>query len=156
MAEPLTAGQRRAIGVLKAKAAFKAGLSASKFISEMRDIGLGYRRQEMLADYRSVSNLEKKAGAMRFVRKDYYPAKAALAEVEWKLSREYMFKVKVSERLRPGEPITDRFVNIMADKPLTPGGVEAQVRYRWAGEEKCGEAELISAVVWTTIQRITE
>ncbi|GAJ23613.1 unnamed protein product [marine sediment metagenome] len=35
-----------------------------------------------------------------------------------------MFKVKIQSRLRPGEPITERFVNIMQDRPRTPAEIE--------------------------------
>lgn len=105
----------------------KAGLSASAFIKQQRTAGLGYRRTEMLADWRSVGNIEAKKGLARFVRKDYKPTAAIIAQTDWEFSKEYMHKVKVWSQAKPGEPLTSRFINIMSDKPMTPGEIEAEV-----------------------------
>jgi len=138
------------------RGAFRKGVSASKFMSDMKSKGLSYRRTEMLGDWRSVNEIEKKEGLFRFVRKDYYPAKTAIAEVEWRLSQEFMYKVKVESRLRPDEPITDRFVNIMSDKSLTPRQVIAQVEQRWVEWEKYAPEEIEALQVWTAVHKVME
>ncbi|GAG82164.1 unnamed protein product, partial [marine sediment metagenome] len=137
-----TAGEVRAEVIARGRKAFRAGVSASRFITEMRGLGLSYRRTEMLADWRSINEIEKKAGAMRFVRKDYFPAVKSMAQVEWALSQEYMYKVKVTSRVSPGEPLTERFVNIMSDKPMTPAMVSEMTVEKWRDYEKY-MAELI-------------
>lgn len=155
MAE-LSRGEKRTQVILRAKLAFKKGVSASKFIENMRVRGLSYRRTDMLADFRSVNELEVKADRLKYVRKDRVPTAAVIAQVDWELSREFMFKVKIRSRIAPGEPITERFVNIMSDRPLTPGIVEGLV-WSLIGEQSPKLAsQVISVTPWTAIQRILQ
>ena len=146
----------RSIVLLKMKAALKAGQSATSFISAMREAGLSYRRQTMLADWRSVSGVAEKEGLARYIRKDYRPTAATIAQVQWGLSREYMTTVQVQARLRPTEPSTTRFVNVMSDTPLTPHEVEQAVLERlvdWS-DSIPGVVERITP--WTVLQRVAE
>ena len=108
----------------------------------------------MLSDWRSVNEVEKKAGAFRFVRKDFFPSRQSLAEVEWKLSQEFMYKVKVHSRLKPDAPITERFVNIMSDVPMTPSQVQSQVESQWLAWEKYAPEELVDLQVWSAIHKV--
>lgn len=142
------------IGLMRG--AFRRGQSASSFLGDMKAKGISYRRTDMLADWRSVNELERKAGAMRFVRKDYYPATKAIADVEWALSEEYMYKVKVESRLRPDEPMTERFVNIMSDSPMTPAMVEQAVVEKWAEWEDYTAETIDKMVVWTAVHKTVE
>lgn len=142
------------IGLMRG--AFRRGQSASSFLGDMKAKGLSYRRTDMLGDWRSVNELERKAGAMRFVRKDYYPATKSIAAVEWALSEEYMYKVKVESRLRPGDVLTDRFVNIMSDSPMTPAMVEQAVVEKWAEWEDYTAETIDKMVVWTAVHKTME
>ena len=110
----------------------------------------------MLADWRSINELEKKEGLLRYVRKDYHPSEKLIAAVKWSTSKEYMYKVKVLSRLRPGEPITERFVNIMSDVPLTPAMVEAEVAASWGGWEKYSAEEITGLQVWSAVRQVME
>jgi len=150
-----TTGSKRAAAILFMKSALARGESASRFITRMKTVGLSYRRTTMLADWRTVGSIEKKTGLLRYVRKDRLPS-AELARAEgWKLSREYMFKVKVWTRLRPGEAPVARFVNIVNDRPMTPGEMEEQVREKW-GTWYPEKREQITAVIpQTAIHRIS-
>jgi len=148
-------GVVRAEAIARMRVAFREGLSATKFISKMADIGLSYRRTDMLADWRNVNQIEAKEGRVRYVRKGYVPAKQTAEIKEWNMSREYMYKVKVQSRLRAGEPITDRFINIMSDKPLAVGQIESQVVSSWGEYEKYQPAELTGLQVWTAVQQVS-
>jgi len=155
MAE-LTRGQKRSAVILRAKIAFKQGLSASKFLADMKVRGLSYRRTDMLTDWRSVNELERKADAFKYVRKDRVPTARVIAQVDWALSREYMYKVKILSRVRPGEPIVERFVNIMQDRPRTPGEIEALT---WSLIQKQSpklQAEVVGITPWTVLQKVIE
>lgn len=152
----LSRGEKRAAVILKAKLAFKAGLSASKFINNMKAAGLSYRRTDMLADFRSVNEVERKADAFKYVRKDYTPTAAVIAQVDWNLSNEYMYKVKITSRIAPGEPLTERFVNIMQDRPLTPGEVEA-LTWSMIGEQSPKlQSQVVKVVPWTALHRVDD
>jgi len=155
MAE-LSRGEKRSAVILKAKIAFKRGVSASKFIDNMKAQGLSYRRTDMLSDFRSVNELERKADAFKYVRKDYTPTPAVIAQVDWNLSNEYMYKVKIKSRTAPGEPLTERFVNIMQDRPMTPGEVEA-LTWSMIGEQSPKlQSQVVAVVPWTALHRIED
>jgi len=134
------------------RGAFREGLSASRFIRDMQATGLSYRRTTMLSDWRSINEIEKKEGVIRYVRKDRYPTEKTIAAVTWETSKEYMYKVKVKSTIRPGEPITERFVNIMSDVPMTPGMVESEVLERWGEWEKYEPAAITGLQVWTAVR----
>ena len=153
MAE-LTSGQKRSAVILRAKIAFRKGLSASKFIADMRTRGLSYRRTDMLSDWRSVNELERKADAFKYVRKDRMPTARVIAQVDWSLSREYMYKVKIKSRISPGEPITERFVNLMQDRPLTPGEIEGLTWEMIQTQSPKMQAQIVSITPWTVLQRV--
>ncbi len=117
----------RAAAIPRMKAAIAAGKSASSFLKEMQAKDLGYRRTTFLADYRSVGNIEAKKDLIKYVRKDYLPSPRLYADVTWDLSREYLYKLKVQTRLKPGEPLAERFLNIVTDRPMTPGELESEI-----------------------------
>ena len=146
----------RAETIARMRKAFKQGLSASRFIADMREVGLSYRRTDMLADWRSVGNIELKAELLRFVRKDRYPTDRIIATSTWNLSKEFMYVVRVKTQLRPDEPVKEHNVNIQSDAPMTPAMIEARVIEERAKEEKYFGEILISAEPWTAIRRVTE
>ncbi len=136
--------------------AFRTGQSVSDFRQDMRAKGLSYRWTTMLSDWRSVNQLEAKKGLMRFVRKDRYPSKVAIAEVDWMLSQEYMYTVKVQSRLRPDEPMTERFVNLMSDEPMTGTMIEQGVTEKWAVWEDYTAEAIEKIIPWSAVHRTIE
>lgn len=146
----------RAETIARMRVGFREGLSASRFIADMKAVGLSYRRSDMLADWRSVNQVERKEGALRFVRKDRYPTEKSIAAVTWETSKEYMYKVKVQSVIRAGEPITERFVNLMSDIPLTPAMLEAEVEERWGEWEKYAAEEITRLQVWSAVRKVME
>jgi len=153
MAKPQ--GVQRAEVIQRIKGAITEGLSASKFITEMKEAGLGYRRTDMLNDWRSVGNIQKKTGTLRNMRKDYFPSASTYAQVTWQTSREFMYKVRVETRISPDEPSESRFVNIVSDKPMTPRELETEVEESWTGwyPDRAGEIDTVTPE--TAMQRVT-
>ncbi len=146
----------RAEVIAKMRGAFRKGVSAGRFLTDMKAVGLSYRRTDMLADWRSVNQLERKEGAVRFVRKDRFPTARSMAQVEWGLSKEFMYKVKVQSVIKAGEPITERFVNIMSDIPLTPTMVEAEVEEAWSQWERYAVEEIVGLQIWSAVRKVME
>jgi len=148
---------RRPSAILKMPEAIARGLTVEGFIRELKDAGLSYRRTLMLSDWRSVAGIEAKKDVIKYVRKDRMPTMKAVADVEWDLSAEYMYKVKVWTRTRPDEPLQERYVNVLSDRLLTPLQIEAQVESRWTEWDTSGQkvwGELVEARVWTALHRI--
>lgn len=146
-------GIERAEVIARMRGAFRRGQSASSFIADMKAEGLSYRRTNMLSDWRSINELERKADLYKYVRKDYYATEKALAQVEWRMSKEFMYKVKVRSRLDPKAPVTERFVNIMSDIPMTPRMVEQAVVEKWVGWEKYAVEIIEDIVPFTAVHR---
>ena len=150
-------GIERSETIARMRKAFRTGVSASRFISTEREAGRPtYRRTTMLSDWRSINELETKEGLIRYVRKDRYPTEKTLAAVEWELSKEYMYKVKVHSVIQAGQPVTERFVNIMSDIPLTPAMIEEQVREEWAEWEKYAKEEIVGLTTWSAVHKVME
>lgn len=147
---------KRAEVIARMRKAFRTGLSASAFFTKMREAGLTYRRTDMLSDWRSVNELERKEGAARFIRKDRFPTEKTIAAVGWAISKEYMYKVKVQSVIRIGEPITERFVNIMSDVPMTPAMIEAEVMERWGEWERYAAEEITALQTWSAVRKVME
>lgn len=127
---------RRSTAILKMPEAIARGLSITGFIKELKAEGLSYRRTNMLADWRSVAGIEAKKDVVKYVRRDRRPSVKAIADVEWELSKEFMYKVKVMVQVEPDEPLKERFVNIMSDRLITPIQIEAQVYSQWGEWER--------------------
>jgi len=146
----------RAEVIAQMRKAFRKGQSATSFIWEMRQKGLGYRHTTMLSDCRAESGQEVKEGLLRFVRKDRYPAKTAIADKPYRLSKEFMYKVKVESRLRPDVVITERFVNLMSDVPMTPDMIEQAITEKWSEYEDYTAEAIEKIIPFTAIHRTLE
>lgn len=144
----------RAEVIRRMSKAITAGKTATKFLSEMRAADLGYRKTTFLADWRAEAGIEKQKDVIRFVRKGYVPTTAIAEAKEWKLSKEYMYKMQVATRLRPGEPIEKRFVNIMSDKPITIGEAEERVAEIWAEDEKYRREEITGITPIAVVRKV--
>lgn len=154
MAE-LTRGEKRAEVILRAKGAFQQGLSASSFLADMKRQGLSYRRTDMLSDWRSVNELERKAEAFKYVRKDYFPSVKSIAQVDWDMAHEFMYKLKVQAQREPGQPLTEAYINIESDIPLTREMVEAKA-WEMIGEQSPDKQKQVKRIIGTTaVQRVT-
>ena len=147
-------GVMRAEVIRRMSDAIAAGKSATKFLGEMRTAGLGYRRTTFLADWRAEAGIAKQADTIKYVRKGYVPTAAIAQAKEWKLSKEYMYKMQVKTRLQPGEPITTRFVNIMTDMPITIEAAEALVAEIWAEDEGYVREEITGIVPIAVVRRV--
>ncbi len=129
-------GLRRAIAMKLIPKAFKSGLSASSFINQLRLKGLTYRRSTMLLDWRTLNEIEAKKDVLKYIRKDRLPSIASMADVEWGYNKEYIYKAKTWSRIHPEEPLTERMVTFLSDKPLTPRQVEEQIATKWSDWER--------------------
>jgi len=133
----------RAETIVRMRAAITEGLSANRFIREVKAIGLSYRRTDMLADWRNLAGIEKQRDLTRFVRKGYVPAARSVEIERWAMSQEYMYKVRCQQTFAGVPADKPIFINIMHDTPRT---IEALEREAWeralpqsppkAGEER--------------------
>jgi hypothetical protein len=144
----------RPSAMLKIPSLIAKGLSAEGIIRQLKSDLLSYRRTLMLSDIRSIMGIESHKDVLKYVRKDRLPSSKLIADVEWQLGKEYMYKLQVQSQVKKGEPLTERFVNIMSDKPLTISQVEAELQELWVGYEKYGEEQLKSYTVIAGYHRV--
>lgn len=132
--------------------ALKAGQSRTSFLRDMKAEGMLYPRKSMLADWSQLKDFHDKEGALIKVRRDAYPTEKTIVTTDWDIDGTYMYVVKVKSRLRPGEPVTSRNVNIVTDEPLTPRMIEQAVVEKWS-EWEYEPVELIEEILpWTAIR----
>lgn len=122
---------KRSTAIMRMPQAILRGMTASGFLRKMQGMGLGYQKQRFLADWRSVAGIEKRKNAFKFVRRDRRPPMTAMADVEWPLEKEYMYKVRAFVRTSPDEPMEERFVNIQSNKALSPDEIEQETERLW-------------------------
>lgn len=149
-------GILRAEIILKIRKGIREGIGATRLYRELRTVGPVTRKTDFLADYRSVAGIEAKEGLLRYVRKDRYPTEKTLAAVEWNLSKEFMYKVKVQSVVQPGLPVIERFVNITSDVPMTPAMIEAEVEEEWGEWERYKGEEIVGLQVWSAARKVME
>lgn len=137
---------RRPAAILKIPEAIARGLTVQGFIRELTSIGATYRRTLMLADWRSVSNIEARKDVIKYVRRDRLPTAKEYADTEWPWREEWAYKLKVYTQLYPGAPIKDRLIIIESDVALTPAGMEAETRRRFAAIETGTEVGIVTQV----------
>lgn len=147
-------GLKRAQVIALMRGAFRRGQAASSFIWTMKEQGLSYRRTDMLSDWRSVNELETKKELLQYVRKDRLPTAKVLAVVDWDIKQEYMYVCKVRSRLTPDEPIAERNINIMQDKPLTPAQVEELAWQMIKEQSPKVVSQIVEILPWTAVHRI--
>lgn len=143
----------RAELLLLMKKAFRQKQSATSLYWELRAKGRVIRKTDFFRDFAVVNELEQKAGRMKYVRRDRYPAASVMAELPWKLSQEYMYVVRVKSRIEPGVPVTERRVNICSDVPMTPRMVEQAVTEKWVEWEDYTAEELGEIIMFTAVHR---
>jgi len=149
-------GLLRAETILKIKKGIKEGIGATRLYWDLRAEGPVTRKTVFLADYREEAGIAKKDGLLRFVRRDRYPTTAVIASIKKEVSWEVMYKVKVESILKPGEPVTERFVNITSNVPMTPDMIEAQIEKQWAELEKYAAEEIKALQVWSAYKRVSD
>jgi len=144
----------RAETIARARKAVKAGISASRFIADMKAQGLAYRRKDMLADYRTIKGVERVEGALRFVRKGYYPSEDIIATTKWAMAKDYTYRSKVYARAFPEADITMQFVSIQSDRPLTTAEIESE-SYKAIERKSPKLLEGLERITpWTAIRKI--
>lgn len=146
-------GLLRAETLLRIKIAIKAGQGATATYFALRKIGKVTRKTDFLADFRMEAGIKKKEGLMRFVRKDRYPTSTAMAGLSKDASKEFLYKLKYRQVIRPGEPAEDMFVNLMSDVPLTPEMLEAEVVKQWGEMERYRPQSLTGLQVYSVFRK---
>ena len=100
------------------------GLSANEALRRLREMGLGYRRQDFLNDYRTYTGKEKAKDVAKYIRKDRYPTEAVMTPDVRNLKNKYQSLIVYEyQDLRTGEIKTKNFY-IGHDRHLMVGTIE--------------------------------
>lgn len=145
---------KRAAAIPYMRRAVAKGQSRASFLRELSAKGLTYRKTTMLADWRSEANVEAKKGLMKYVRKDRIPTKAIIAEVAYKLPKEYMYVVNIYSQKHPDEPIVMSEKVIHYDELLTPERVEAVTYEQIKKQSPKKIEEIVSVTAFEVLKRV--
>ena len=132
--------------------ALKAGQSRTAFLRDMKAEGLTYPRKTMFADWAQLKDFHDKEGTLAAVGRDAYPAEKNIITTAWDIDKEFMYQVKVRSRLRPEEPITERFVNIVTAKPMTPRMMVQSLVEKWVEWEYEPFEAVEELIPWTAVR----
>lgn len=146
---------RRPTAILKMPAAIASGMSPSAFLRKIKKTTGGYRMTTFFADWRGVGNIEAKKDRRKYTRRDRLPKLKEVADVPWEFSKEFMHKAAIYSRTAPGEPLTERFVNVMSDKLLTGQQIIEEVYTRWETWDRDSTPDRLERVIPTDVYRTT-
>jgi hypothetical protein len=122
----LTLQARQAIPFVESGLA--RGLSMNAIQRSLSEAGIGVRRAELLEVGRRVRGAELAADRLKFVRPDYRPDPALLAEsISGKQLRGYSFTVRIRGLVElPGGAVAsgERYVNVATDELLSRAEIE--------------------------------
>lgn len=140
---------RKAVMSLMRKA-IVAGQSRTSFLRDMKAAGTTYPQKAMVADWTTLKDFHTKEGALSKLRKDVFPREASTVVTDWDMDAEYMYVIKVKTRIAPDQPITERFVDIVTDEPMTPRMMTQALVEKWV---KWEYEEIIEDIIpWTAIR----
>lgn len=124
MPERVKKGTVRAMAQPFLEAFAAQGLSANEALRRLREMGLGYRRQDFLNDYRTYTGREKAKDVAKYIRKDRYPTEAVMFPDVRNLKNKYQSLIVYEyQDLTTGEIKTKNFY-IGHDRPLMVGTIE--------------------------------
>lgn len=136
--------------MLLMRSAIKAGKSRTAFLKDMKAAGTTYLGRQMKADWATLTEFHKKTGALSRLRKDVFPREASTVVTDWDTEGEYMYIIKVKTRLSPDAPITERFVDIVTDEPMTGEMMIQAATQKWVEWEY---EEIVEEIIpWTAVR----
>lgn len=77
------------------QAFYEQNMSANQALKTLRELGLGYRRQDFLSDYRQGRETWERGTNIRFVRDDAVPSDRTFAPVYHGLPDHYGYRVRL-------------------------------------------------------------
>lgn len=120
---------------------YEEGLSANQALRTLRELGLGYRRQDFLADYRQGLDTWKQGTNIRFVRDDAVPSDRVFAPVYHGLPDHYAYKVRIEFVDVNGQRET-RYRWFFTDYKGTKGEIKEYITTAWNQPDRySGEIE---------------
>lgn len=128
------------------------GRSRTSFLKDMKAQELMYVRKRMIADWSSLTERFAKAGALTKLGRDVFPGTKSTITTQWDIAGEFMYVVKVKSRVSPEQPVTERFVNIVTDAPMTPRMIEQAVVEKWKEWREEYREELEEITPYTAIR----
>lgn len=72
------------------------GLSTNRILKTLREAGLGYTYKHLANDIQKYKSYARAADVGKFLRKDYFPTKAALVEAWGDQKRNYLHRINFS------------------------------------------------------------
>ena len=105
---------------------YERGISANQALQELREAGLGYRRQDFLADFRQGKSIYDSETRVRFVNRDKVPSEGILESMYHGVPDRYSFVFRATgTNLETGES-EDRYFFYHRNSLDTRGNMEGE------------------------------
>jgi hypothetical protein len=101
----------------------RLGLSANESIKFARNIGISYRRKDMLADWRNVLNISKQVDVLKSIRKEFAPSLETFVPVPKAFKQAFQYVGRIDYYTRENV-FTSRTVSFLSDRIMTRNKIE--------------------------------
>ena len=119
-------GMARAIGRLLIPQFVAQGMGSNEIQRQFKAMGLGWRRQVMLADIREVTGMMKLERIVRAIPRNQLPRKSHMVETDLRRARKYRIFVEAHvEDIETGEQYIVK-KSMYSDELNTPEGWESE------------------------------
>lgn len=106
--------------------AITEGISANETLGILQDFGLGYRRQDFLADYRRLAEVPIKASRLASVNNRFAPTKELFTETKFDIPTNFRYSVKFSVTIDKTGEQADFYRWVQSDEQMTIGDIKEQ------------------------------
>ena len=97
----------------------KIGMSTSAGLNLLRSEGMGYRRQDFLADWRDFAGIARKRDPLRAIPKKYRPTEATIQRADFKQTKKFYYNYKIEGYDIITQEQTETFITVASDDILT-------------------------------------
>jgi len=97
----------------------RIGMSTSAGLNLLRSEGVGYRRQEFLADWRDFAGVAMKRDPLRAIPKKYRPTEATIQRTDFQQTKKFYYNYKIEGYDIITQEQTETFITVASDDILT-------------------------------------
>jgi len=104
----------------------RIGMSTTAGLNLLRSEGVGYRRQDFLADWRDFAGIAMKRDPLRAIPKKYKPTEATIQRTDFKQTKKFNYNYKIEGYDIITQEQTETFITVASEDLLTMEEAEAE------------------------------
>lgn len=104
----------------------RIGMSTTAGLNLLRSEGVGYRRQDFLADWRDFAGIAMKRDPLRAIPKKYRPTEQTIQRTDFQQTKKFYYNYKVEGYDLITQEQTETWITVASDDILTMEEAEAE------------------------------